>query len=243
MIKNINKDKKGLFINPKFLFVIAVIVVIYFGFFYTASFFDVSRVQSTNIKLISEDNDKAVYEFNFNYEPNSKSSDCNVQENIAWDIEVIPIQSTSSLPSFSQGLIENKEVETSNVEISGISATYNVCSDKERGTNIVFTDNKAICKIKNLQDNKAYVTCKFKGSAYATYLDQKVASHYYGLSSGKAIITFPKENSQITISNNLTDNLEINNDNNNSYSSTTFINKVALWIQNLIDKILGVFNK
>lgn len=265
------KNKKGNILanlfNPKFLILIAIVIIIYFGFIATGSFLTGDRVTSTTAKLIAEDDKSATYEFSFvsNGQP---KSDCDNKDAISWDFDAISRQATSTLPMFVDGLVENTYFDATSSEINGITAVYNSCSNLEQGAQVYYDSSTARCQIAKESTKYARITCNFVGSASARLNNEKVPANFRGLTGGMAVVTFPKQGheneiQQLSTSSSQEQNVVSTSSTGSSdsgYTSTpqtgntdvtssqpsssnSLLSKITVWVQNLIDKILGVLNK
>lgn len=146
---------------------------------------------STSTKLVFEDNSKAIFEYSFSAPGIPRSRDCSSFSSTNIDIFVDSEESSLNLPNYPTGVIDTNVV-TGDVEFFGINAiTGDDCSG---GNTADFEVNnpRAECKLTKLtfgNNDKAKIDCTFKADIESL----SGPSHFWGLTSGKARITFLKE--------------------------------------------------
>lgn len=194
------KNKKGI-ANPIMIIIviIAIILIIYYGFLSTGSFVT-SSIYKTTTTLISSDEQSATYKFTFVSEPQPKNNDCSQTASEPINYYVESTQGQASLAEFVDGLIEDTDVETTNVQYYGINAVSGICSDLERGVAVSVSNAKAKCKIrKNVifeGVQKASIVCQFTGTVNT---QGNIPAKIYGLSNGEATIRFLKKTAPNTV--------------------------------------------
>lgn len=191
------------------LAIVAIIAGIVLLAFFANKPFAISpgSIQSTDSQLIAEDSTSATYQFSFSSTGEVKAGSCNEVNQEEFEFKVIPVQSTSSLPKFVEGIKE--EWTNATVTVSGIQATYDTCSDREKSAEIIFKELSGECRVKkdSLSGGmeKYHLTnweCIFRGKVLP-YLDGKpTTARIYGLTGGNAVITVYKEGYEPIVANN-----------------------------------------
>lgn len=233
------KNKKAFIINPKFLIIIAVALIVYFGFFYSASFLTPESYDSASASLVAEDSTSATYALSFTSHPRPSPSSCQeeVSTPININIDILNYQELNNFPDLPEGLVLDKEFKATSVNLEGIVGTAGTCSDRTRDVAINKNLADSNCKIQEYS-GKARVICNFVGDITAQETGLGVA--VFGLSGGYIVVKIPKiAESTSSTSESATGSESTTSEQN--YKQPSWLDNVAMWFQNLINEILSIF--
>lgn len=237
--------------NKAWIILGIIVLVVYFGFFKSASLMDNIGSYSGSSNIVSETPDYYLIEHNFNAQ--TPSSGCDESPSI--ELKDYTMASSNALfdgADISKSNIQvGQSFKTTDVKIDGISAVSSKCGNP-KDESYAIKDLYADCfvyKTDNNIDSSGSVQCNYHGTIYSKSGN---AIHVSGPTSGNALVKIYKKGkspSSDSATQTNTETTQITNQSSDIQPSQTskvtqsqgIFDKINSWIQSLVDWISGVF--